>query len=161
MICRPIRDSKEDPALIQLYPILILRLQRLSATTYVIPDGTALLQGLTDVLVSVLNSDGHANGLTKTFQKYFDQPGQYAGNFVVEENLRRNLWMMVTSPGGLEQVKFFEVTSPTGVRHHLPGLNNDIVHHQFPGLEEAGIWSYKFQVQLILMDALEEFAETE
>ena len=126
------------------------QLFKLSTTTHVV-DNSQVLQSLTDVLVSVLNWRGAGMGrngrvVVKTYEKFFDKRElQFAGNFVVEDNLRNNLWMIVTSDG-LEEVKYFEVTSPTGVTHELPSFNNDIVHFRFSGLEEAGIWSYKIQV---------------
>ena len=118
---------------------------------YVVPrtQNSSLLQNLADIFISIMNL---SNGSTvrKAYERYFfwearQGETQISGNFVVEENLRNNLWMILTTPNK-EDVDYFEVTSPSGTVHVLPVAENGIVYFQFKKQNEAGIWSYKVKL---------------
>ena len=118
---------------------------------YVVPrtKNASLLQNLADIFVSILNYSNGSN-IRKAYERYFfwearQGETQISGNFVVEENLRNNLWMILTTPFK-EDVDYFEVTSPSGKVHVLPIAENGIVYFQFKELSEAGIWSYKVKL---------------
>ena len=68
-----------------------------------------------------------------------------SGNFIVEDNLRSNVWVILTSPYK-EDVEFFEITSPSGQKKEFPKFEHGIVYFHMQGLSEAGIWSYKATV---------------
>ena len=109
----------------------------------------SLLQNLADIFISILHVS-NGSGIRKSYERFFfwearQGETQISGNFVVEEDLRNNLWMILTTPFK-EDVDYFEVTSPSGKVHVLPIAENGIVYFQFKGLSEAGIWSYKVKL---------------
>ena len=124
--------------------------------SYVINQGF-VLQNLADIFVEILNKGRDLNmRIEKAYQRTFALDNQrhevatsggkrgiaISGNFVVEDNLRSNVWVILTSPYK-EDVELFEITSPSGQRKHFPQFENGIVYFYIDGLSEAGIWSYK------------------
>ena len=81
------------------------------------------------------------------------------GKFVVEETLRRRLHV-VASTRHKEDIETFDLVSPSGRRHQFPVVEKGIVHFQFPGLAEPGVWSYSLRtinpVDVIVTASAEE-----
>ena len=117
-----------------------------------------LQQNLADAFTSILNKGRDLNmRIEKSYYKSFNldsNQGQevatsagkrgiaISGNFIVEDNLRSNVWVILTSPYK-EDVELFEITSPSGQRKVFPKFENGIVYFYMEGLSEPGIWSYK------------------
>ena len=68
-----------------------------------------------------------------------------AGNFVVEEHLRNDLWIAVTADDERD-VESFEVLSPTGERHSFPTYEHGLAYFRLAGAAEPGIWSYTLRL---------------
>ena len=68
-----------------------------------------------------------------------------AGNFVVEEHLRNDLWISVTADDERD-VESFEVLSPTGERHSFPTYEHGLAYFRLAGAAEPGIWSYTLRL---------------
>ncbi len=141
----------------------VLALSKYGAT-YAIQDDISIVKSLSNVFVDILNKIGGngVNGkIVKSYEKSFDlekkmkEAGAEAvvtsngkrgigisGNFIVEEDLRTDLWVVLTSPYK-EDVEIFEVTSPSGQRKVFPHFEHGIVYFKLTGTSEAGIWSYK------------------
>ena len=68
-----------------------------------------------------------------------------AGNFVVEEDLRNDLWIAVTADDERD-VESFEVLSPTGERHSFPTYEHGLAYFRLAGAAEPGIWSYTLRL---------------
>ena len=114
-------------------------------------------QNLADTFLEILNANAPLRSkVQKSYHRTFSLDHQrhetttsggkrgiaISGNFIVEENLRNNLWVVLTSPYK-EDVELFEVTSPSGVPMVFPKFENGIVYFYLEGLSEPGIWSYK------------------
>jgi hypothetical protein len=108
------------------------------------PKSKRLLQTMADIFIGILNQEIEEYQIKKTFDRdYVWQNDQLIeGNFIVEENLNRNLWMILTSPFK-EDVELFEVTSPSGIQFVFPKYENGLVYFHMPGNNEIGIWSYR------------------
>ena len=68
-----------------------------------------------------------------------------AGNFVVEEHLRNDLWIAVTADDERD-VESFEVLSPTGQKHSFPTYEHGLAYFRLAGAAEPGIWSYTIRL---------------
>ena len=68
-----------------------------------------------------------------------------AGNFVVEEHLRKNLWIVVTADDERD-IESFEVLSPTGTKHSFPTYEHSLAYFNLQDLNEPGIWSYSIKL---------------
>lgn len=66
------------------------------------------------------------------------------GKFVVEESLRSGLHV-VAGTEMKEDVEMFELISPSGKQFQFPVVEHGILHFQFPGLSEPGVWGYNFK----------------
>ena len=114
-------------------------------------------QNLADTFLEILNRNAPlSTKVQKSYHRTFSLDHQrhetttsggkrgiaISGNFIVEENLRSNLWVVLTSPYK-EDVELFEVTSPSGVPKVFPKFENGIVYFYLEGKSEPGIWSYK------------------
>ena len=106
-----------------------------------------------DVLTSAINiSDIFTSVLRESadiqMQKFHhelkmtDDSNTVSGNFVVEESLRRNLWVEISSPEQ-DDIEYFELTNPTGKVFQFPKFEHQLVYFRLEGLQEPGIWSYK------------------
>ena len=71
-----------------------------------------------------------------------DNSSQVVGNFVVEESLRKNLWIEISS-AEQDDIEYFELTNPTGQVFQFPNFEQKLVYFKMSGLQEPGIWSYK------------------
>ena len=106
-------------------------------------------QILSDIFLNILSRD---RSIEKSFEKYFvlssNETGSFSqinGSFVVEEELRSNLWIILTSP--MKDVELFEVTSPSGEKFVLPKVENGIIYFHWKGsTSEIGIWSYRVKL---------------
>ena len=74
--------------------------------------------------------------------KMTDDSNTVSGNFVVEESLRRNLWVEISSPEQ-DDIEYFELTNPTGKVFQFPKFEHQLVYFRLSGLQEPGIWSYQ------------------
>ena len=74
--------------------------------------------------------------------KMTDDSNMVAGNFIVEESLRNNLWVEISSPEQ-DDIERFELTNPTGEVFQFPKFEHELVYFKLTGLQEPGIWSYK------------------
>lgn len=73
------------------------------------------------------------------------EPNQRAsGKFVVEESLRDELHV-VASSNLKEDIESFELVSPSGRQFQFPVVEKGILHFQFPGAAEPGVWSYSYK----------------
>ena len=106
-------------------------------------DVMASAVNISDIFTSIL---GHAGGLQlqKFHQehKISDDVNMVSGNFVVEESLRKNLWVQISSPDQ-DDIEFFELTNPTGKVFQFPKFEHGLVYFRLSGLQEPGIWSYQ------------------
>ena len=105
------------------------------------------LQSFSDIFLNILSRDRH---IEKSYEEYFllntnGSSSQIGGTFVVEEDLRSNLWIILTSP--MKDVELFEVTSPSGEKYVLPKVENGIIYFHWKGsANEIGIWSYRVKL---------------
>ena len=123
----------------------IIPLTLYGATYQLAQDESKLLQNMADVFLSILNKhSAPKTHIKKTYEKRYYATSEKIlnGNFVVEESLNNNLWMVLTSPFK-EDVELFEVTSPSGVKYVFPKYQNGLVYFRRPGVNEIGIWSYR------------------
>ena len=74
--------------------------------------------------------------------KMTDESNMVSGNFIVEESLRKNLWVEISSPEQ-DDIERFELTNPTGEVFQFPKFEHELVYFKLTGLQEPGIWSYK------------------
>jgi len=109
-----------------------------------------LMQTLNEIFINIL---GKKSNIAKSFEEYFDlnaeQNGtlvnQFDGTFVVEDELRRNLWVVLTSP--MKDVELFEIISPSGSKFSLPKVENGIIYFHLKGAaNEFGVWSYRIKL---------------
>lgn len=102
-----------------------------------------LQDSLSDIFLAIINQNSQTP-IKKSFHKSYIWKNQdvIAGNFVVEENLNKNLWLVLTTPFK-EDVDYFEVTSPSAQKLEFPKVENGLVYFHLPGINEAGIWSYR------------------
>ena len=98
---------------------------------------------ISDIFTSILRSAGGVN-LQKFHdeQKMSDDAHMVAGNFVVEESLRDNLWVQIASPEE-DDIEMFELTNPTGQVFAFPRFEHGLVYFRLEGAQEPGIWSYR------------------
>ena len=117
---------------------------------YAVPKTSSnALQTLSDIFINILSRDRH---IEKSYEEYFllsanttGTSSQIGGTFVVEEELRSNLWIILTSP--MKDVELFEVTSPSGEKFVLPKVENGIIYFHWKGnTNEIGIWSYRVKL---------------
>ena len=123
-----------------------------------------VLQNLADILLEILNQGRNLDQrLEKAYERRFSLDNRrhevatsggkrgvaISGNFIVEDDLRSNVWVILTSPYK-EDVELFEITSPSGQRKSFPKFENGIVYFHMEGLSEAGIWSYKASIYPVL-----------
>ncbi len=100
-----------------------------------------MLQKVSSAFLSVLGKVGGPR-VEQTHKSTLVWHGrQLQGTFRVEEDLRTNLWVILTS-NFKEDVETFEVTSPSGRRHSFPKFDHGIVYFHLEGPSEAGIWTY-------------------
>lgn len=107
------------------------------------------LQTLSDIFLNILSRD---RSIEKSYEEHFllssngtGSSSQIGGTFVVEEDLRSNLWIILTS--AMKDVELFEVTSPSGEKFVLPKVENGIIYFHWKGsTSEIGIWSYRVQL---------------
>ena len=107
------------------------------------------LQSVSDIFLNILSQD---RNIEKSYEEYFllnsngnGSSTQIGGTFVVEEDLRTNLWIILTSP--MKDVELFEVTSPSGEKYVLPKVENGIIYFHWKGnANEIGIWSYRVKL---------------
>ena len=74
-------------------------------------------------------------------QKMSDDSNTVSGNFVVEESLRRNLWVEISCPHQ-DDIEYFELINPTGRVFQFPKFEHGLVYFRLAGAQEPGIWSY-------------------
>jgi hypothetical protein len=68
-----------------------------------------------------------------------------SGNFVIEEHLRKNLWVVVTADDERD-IESFDVLSPTGKKHSFPTYEHGMAYFNLAGMAEPGIWSYTIRL---------------
>ncbi len=107
-------------------------------------DRPDIVQSLADIFIAIINTGGNTRMIKKSYEHRYNLNGgqAIAGNFVVEENLDRDLWLILTSRFK-EDVETFEVTSPSGIESKYPKYENGLVYFHKAGANEAGIWSYR------------------
>ncbi len=100
-----------------------------------------MLQRISATFLSILSKVGGPR-IEQTHKSVLTWHGQQLeGTFRVEEGLRTNLWVVLTT-GFKEDVEVFEITSPSGRRHSFPKYDHGIVYFYLEGPSEAGIWTY-------------------
>lgn len=105
------------------------------------------MQTLNEIFINILSKKSK---IEKCFEEYFDlnQNGtvrEFDGTFVVEDELRRNLWVVLTSP--MKDVELFEVVSPSGDKFSLPKVENGIIYFHLKGsANDIGIWSFRVKL---------------
>ena len=105
------------------------------------------LTKMSDVLTSILRSSTPEMNIM-SFHKDQRVPNidnVIGGNFVVEEHLRKNLWIIVTADDERD-IESFEVLSPTGTKHSFPTFEHSLAYFNLQGLNEPGIWSYSIKL---------------
>jgi len=117
---------------------------------------------ISDIFTSILGSA--AGVYLQKFhqeQKISDDSNMIAGNFVVEESLRDNLWVQITTPDE-DDIEMFELTNPTGQLFSFPKFEHGLVYFNLQGAQEPGIWSYQarlFQKVRYVRVAIQALAE--
>ena len=106
-------------------------------------DVLASAVNISDIFTSILSQAGGIE-VQKFHQELLitDDENMVAGNFVVEETLRNNLWVEISSPDQ-DDIEYFELTNPTGKVFQFPKFEHGLVYFKLAGLQEPGIWSYK------------------
>jgi hypothetical protein len=106
-------------------------------------DVMASAVNISDIFTSILSQAGGVQ-LQKFHleQKISDDSNMVSGNFVVEESLRKNLWVQISSPDQ-DDIEYFELTNPTGKVFQFPKFEHGLVYFRLSGLQEPGIWSYQ------------------
>ena len=106
-------------------------------------DVMASAVNISDIFTSILSNAGGVQ-LQKFHQeqKISDDSNMVSGNFVVEESLRKNLWVQISSPDQ-DDIEYFELTNPTGKVFQFPKFEHGLVYFRLAGLQEPGIWSYQ------------------
>ena len=128
-------------------------------------DVMASAVNISDIFTNILSNAGGVS-LQKFHQeqKISDESNLVSGNFVVEESLRKNLWVQISSPDQ-DDIEYFELTNPTGKVFQFPKFEHGLVYFRLAGLQEPGIWSYqarlfrkvKFNVNNFLLDIVKSF----
>ena len=98
---------------------------------------------ISDIFTAVLRHSADIN-LQKFHHdlKITDESNIVTGNFIVEESLRKNLWVEISSPE-LDDIENFELTNPTGEVFQFPKFEHELIYFKLAGLQEPGIWSYR------------------
>ena len=106
-------------------------------------DVMASAVNISDIFTNILSNAGGVS-LQKFHQeqKISDESNLVSGNFVVEESLRKNLWVQISSPDQ-DDIEYFELTNPTGKVFQFPKFEHGLVYFRLAGLQEPGIWSYQ------------------
>ena len=106
-------------------------------------DVMASAVNISDIFTTILSQAGGVK-LQKFHQeqKISDETNMVSGNFVVEESLRKNLWVQISSPDQ-DDIEYFELTNPTGRVFQFPKFEHGLVYFRLSGLQEPGIWSYQ------------------
>ena len=118
--------------------------EKLEREFWVVSDGSDQQAQLSDVLLAVRNDvtldDG---GYAKFYENKLrtDGGGNIEGKFSVEESLRTDLKVILTTHSK-EDIEKFELVSPSGEQHRFPFVERGSVYFQFRGEAEPGIWSY-------------------
>ena len=97
---------------------------------------------ISDIFTSILRQTGKVQ--VEKFheeQKISDEAHSVSGNFVVEENLRDNLWVQIAAPNE-DDIEMFELTNPSGRVFEFPKYEHGLVYFKLAGTQEAGIWTY-------------------
>ena len=107
-------------------------------------DSDKLLQNVADIFLAIINKISVRTNIKKSYEQDYVWTGEgiISGNFEVEENRNKNLWMILTSPFK-EDVELFEVTSPSGNKFVFPKYEYGLVYFHRKGLNEIGVWSYR------------------
>lgn len=119
-----------------------------SGTTYIVHekhhDVIAGALNISDIFTAILKQTGKVQ--VEKFheeQKISDEKtSTVTGNFVVEENLRDNLWVQIAAPDE-DDIEMFELTNPAGRVFEFPKYEHGLVYFKLAGTQEAGIWSYR------------------
>ena len=124
----------------------VSELTKYGANYVVHPRQKKLLQRLSDIFLSIINrvASSESRLIRKSFERDFIWQNDQVieGNFVIEESLNMNMWMILTSPFK-EDVELFEVISPSGVLSELPQYEHGLVYFHMPGMNEIGIWTFR------------------
>ena len=106
-------------------------------------DVLAAAVNISDIFTAILRSAAEVP-LQKFHeeQKLSDDSNIVSGTFVVEESLRDNLWVQLSSPNE-DDIEMFELTSPTGEVFEFPRFEHGLVYFQLSGAQEPGIWGYR------------------
>lgn len=98
---------------------------------------------ISDIFTSILRRTGKME-IEKFHeeQKISDETSTVTGTFVVEENLRDNLWVQIAAPDE-DDIEMFELTNPAGRVFEFPKYEHGLVYFKLAGTQEAGIWSYR------------------
>ena len=117
---------------------------------------------ISDIFTNILQT---AAGVT--IQKFHEEKKMtddshiVSGTFVVEENLRDNLWIQISSPEQ-DDIEIFELTNPTGQVFAFPRFEHGLVYFKLTGRQEPGIWSYTarlFEKEQLVRVSIQALAE--
>ena len=105
---------------------------------------TQLCDALAMVAAGVSNSEDSA--LKFLHSEIEGRPGQQlAGKFTVEESLRRDMRVILTTRLK-EDVEAFSLVSPSGQEHKFPVVERGSVYFEMVGEAETGIWTYSIRL---------------
>lgn len=106
-------------------------------------DVLASAVNISDIFTSILSQSGGID-VQKFHQELLisNDANMVSGNFVVEESLRNNLWVEISSPDQ-DDIEYFELTNPTGKVFQFPKFEHGLVYFKLAGIQEPGIWSFK------------------
>jgi hypothetical protein len=102
---------------------------------------TGLSKALTSVLARTATSRAETYSTFHRDERVPDVDNTVSGNFVVEEHLRKNLWVVVTA-NDERDIESVEVLSPTGKRHAFPNFEQGAAYFHLTDSNEPGIWTY-------------------
>ena len=111
---------------------------------FVISDGTDQQTKISDVFLAISNDVTNDNGgYAKFYENKLrtDGGGNIEGKFSVEESLRTDLKVIITTHSK-EDIEKFELVSPSGQSHRFPFVERGSVYFQFSAEAEPGIWSF-------------------
>ena len=111
------------------------------------------LYDLAQILTTVIGSsdDRKITSFHRSQRIPDEEDNTISGNFVVEERLSRNVWIVLTVEDERD-IESFEVLSPTGRKHSFPKFENRLAFFNLKGNNEPGIWSYNVKLYQTLDD---------
>ena len=100
------------------------------------------LSTLTESLLDIFNRGKNDNNPVQKLFKDHHSVREFAGTFVIEEDLRNEI-MVTLSIDDEQKVEYFEVSDPAGKRHIFSSFEDGLVIFKFRGAMEPGLWSYR------------------